>query len=248
MGNPVKVRAEVSDLQEIDRDVFRVELQVEGRLPRYRSGQFLHLTLDAYDPAGGFWPESRVFSIASPPGGASVAIIYSVKGRYTTRMKEELRPGSKIWLKLPYGDFVVQRLAAASPLIILIAGGTGISPFLPYFFDLLDGNAERGKKVELYWGVKKPSIFDIGTVVGDCAAKGLLSTRLSAEIIEGEACWQGIPVQRGMLDIGVIAKEAGAGMPATWFLSGPPGMIHAFRTHLLGAGVPETYILTDDWE
>ena len=32
----------------------------------FKPGQFLHLALDAFEP-GGFWPESRVFSIASAP-------------------------------------------------------------------------------------------------------------------------------------------------------------------------------------
>ena len=35
--------------------------------PAFKPGQFLHLAIDPYDGAG-FWPESRVFSIASSPG------------------------------------------------------------------------------------------------------------------------------------------------------------------------------------
>ena len=36
------------------------------RCPLFKPGQFLHLAIDPYDGAG-FWPESRVFSIASSP-------------------------------------------------------------------------------------------------------------------------------------------------------------------------------------
>ena len=46
--------------------VYTLALRPERPVPRFRPGQFLHLALDPYDPSG-FWPESRVFSIASPP-------------------------------------------------------------------------------------------------------------------------------------------------------------------------------------
>ena len=76
-------------------------------MPPFRPGQFLHLTVDDYDPAG-FWPESRVFSIASSPRERErIRICYSVKGRYTTKMEQALKVGGEVWIKLPYGDFVI---------------------------------------------------------------------------------------------------------------------------------------------
>src|SRR6476661_2510039 len=76
-------------------------------VPRFRAGQFLHLALDPYDPTG-FWPESRVFSIASSPDArGSVRITYAVHGRFTTRMERELSAGGEVWIKMPYGDFVI---------------------------------------------------------------------------------------------------------------------------------------------
>ena len=46
-------------------------------VPRFTPGQFLHLALDPYD-ADGFWPDSRVFSIASSPDArTNLAITYA---------------------------------------------------------------------------------------------------------------------------------------------------------------------------
>ena len=60
--------------------VYTLALRPERPVPRFRAGQFLHLALDPYDPTG-FWPESRVFSIASPPAQRdSVRITYAVHG------------------------------------------------------------------------------------------------------------------------------------------------------------------------
>ena len=87
--------------------VYTVELEPSTAVPRFKPGQFLHLALDAYEP-GGFWPESRVFSIASSPAHRDrLAITYAVKGAFTTRMERELAPGGRVWVKLPYGEFVV---------------------------------------------------------------------------------------------------------------------------------------------
>src|SRR6185436_15694325 len=95
---------------------------------RFRAGQFLHLALDRYDPTG-FWPESRVFSIASAPAErGSVRITYAVKGRFTGRMEAEAVEGREVWIKLPYGDFFVDERAD----VALFAGGTGVTAFTAF--------------------------------------------------------------------------------------------------------------------
>ena len=87
-----------------------------------QAGQFLHLALDAYDPTG-FWPESRAFSIASPPsdeascGSRTRSTADSRRG-----WKRELSEGAEVWVKMPYGDFVV-----TGEDVVLFAGGTGIT-------------------------------------------------------------------------------------------------------------------------
>lgn len=65
MANPIKLKAVVTKVQSYGEGVYEVALKPVGTVPSYKPGQFLHLTVDEYDPAGGFWPESRVFSIAS---------------------------------------------------------------------------------------------------------------------------------------------------------------------------------------
>src|ERR1700730_14918876 len=95
-------------------------LRPERLVPRFRAGQFLHLALDPYDPSG-FWPESRVFSIASPPARRDTArITYAVHGRFTARMESELVEGRGIRIKMPYGEFVIDTRAS----VVLFAGGT----------------------------------------------------------------------------------------------------------------------------
>ena len=70
--------------------VYTLTLRPERQVPRFRAGQFLHLALDPYDPSG-FWPESRVFSIASSPEERQcLRLTYAVHGGYTARMEAGL--------------------------------------------------------------------------------------------------------------------------------------------------------------
>lgn len=61
MAQPLRFQARVEQVTLHTPDVVTYRLRADRRLPRFLPGQFIHLTLDAYDPAG-FWPDSRVFS------------------------------------------------------------------------------------------------------------------------------------------------------------------------------------------
>ena len=66
MSTPRKIRCVIEGVADHGDRVYTVDLKPERPVPAFRQGQFMHLTLDEYDPSG-FWPESRVFSIASSP-------------------------------------------------------------------------------------------------------------------------------------------------------------------------------------
>jgi len=61
-----KIPCKVERVTDHGERVYTVELVPSALVPRFKPGQFLHLALDTYEP-GGFWPESRVFSIATSP-------------------------------------------------------------------------------------------------------------------------------------------------------------------------------------
>src|SRR5690349_497550 len=104
---PQKVRCTIRQVIDHGERVYTVFLKPDALAPRFRPGQFLHLALDPYTP-GDFWPESRVFSIASAPEDRDLLrITYAVKGKFTTRMESEIQVGRQVWVKLPYGEFTI---------------------------------------------------------------------------------------------------------------------------------------------
>jgi ferredoxin-NADP reductase len=210
--------------------VYTVELRPAAPVPRFKPGQFLHLALDQYEP-GGFWPESRVFSIASSPTDQDrLAITYAVKGAFTTRMERELAPGRGVWVKLPYGEFVVDPEKDA----VLFAGGTGITAFTAFLQSL---EAERAPRVLLLYGARKRSLFVYGPLAEACAREvPALRCSLVCEETDGRlqvaAAWPAIATLRDPV----------------FYLSGPPEMLAALTAQLRGRGVSPGSIRTDAWE
>lgn len=210
--------------------VYTVELDPSAPVPRFKPGQFLHLALDDY-AGDGFWPESRVFSIASSPREPDrLAITYAVKGPFTTRMERDLAPGRRAWVKLPYGEFRVDPTRDA----VLFAGGTGITAFTAFLRSLEANGAPR---VLLFYGVRTPDLFVYGPLVQACArAVPSLTCHLVCEETEGrlrvDAAWPAIATLHDPV----------------FYLSGPPLMLAALTVQLRGGGVPPAVIRTDAWE
>ena len=245
MANPVKLKAVVSDVRAYGEGVFEVSMKPSGFVPRYKPGQFLHLTVDEYDPAGGFWPDSRVFSIASAWGNGEIKIVYSVKGRYTKRMQESLAVGAGVWLKMPYGDFVIEGILREGQGAVLVAGGTGISPFLPFLENRMrDGAAERD--VRLYYGARRNAMLLGLDLIGRSAETGVKVSIL----VEDEEPFCGSPLsgKRGRLDINSISAECESMDNPAYFLSGPPQMIRKFKESMSVNGIPDDRIIIDEWE
>jgi ferredoxin-NADP reductase len=197
---------------------------------RFRPGQFLHLALDAYEP-GGFWPESRVFSIASSPRERDrLAITYAVKGAFTARMERELAPGGSGWVKLPYGEFIVDSSRDA----VLFAGGTGVTAFTAFLQSLQPDQATR---VLLFYGARKPDLFVYGPLAVACAHDvPSLTCKLVCEETHGrlevDAAWPAITTLHNPV----------------FYLSGPPQMLSALTAQLRTHDVPPAAIRTDAWE
>jgi ferredoxin-NADP reductase len=226
-----KHRSKVLEVRQILPDVCRVRVESLDRPFQYRPGQFLHLALDPYD-ATQPWPESRCFSIQSPPAKSerTLEISFSTKGAFTKRMAQELVPGREVCLKMPYGDLLDTDFSSRP--CVFIAGGTGVTPFLSLF---LDESFGRYTQVCLYLGVRNPSYHVFAKELEQAQrANPAFAVEVVREDVQGH-----IPLDQ------VLAKH---GKGAVYFISGPPVMIRSFRERLLAAGVPGEQVRTDDWE
>jgi ferredoxin-NADP reductase len=244
MASVRKVQCVVSSVTDHGQQVYGVKLEPQERLPRFSAGQFLHLTLDPYDPAS-FWPESRVFSIASSPSRTEpLEILYSVKGRYTARMEQELKPGAEVWVKLPYGEFVLDDLDKPR---VLFAGGTGISAFT----SLLNAIHKSGQSSPLWlvYGIRNQQLFFYREVIEALARDGLCE-KIFLFVENGEPGEADGPLQlaSGRIDFDAIWPELKTETLPDFYLAGPPAMLSMLTEKLRAQHVSEAQIHVDAWE
>ncbi len=224
-----KYQAEVIAVEKPFENLYTLTLKPVNNVFRYAPGQFLHLAVDEYDPSAA-WPESRCFSMQSPPSDPCIRITYAVKGSYTKRMAREITVGNIVTLKLPYGDLFSQEHSKTDT--VFIAGGTGITPFLSLFNHSTFADY---KNPVLYVGFRNPDF-------------NLYEKELTlAKELNGEfRVYYFYENETGVIDIAGILNTNGC--DKTYFISGPPQMIKAFKNYLLSNNVMPDNIKTDDWE
>jgi ferredoxin-NADP reductase len=225
-----KMPAVITELVDHGEHVYSVGLQTATMVPRFTPGQFLHLAIDPYT-GGDFWPESRVFSIASSPSERQhLEITYAVKGSFTSRMERELTIGGSVWLKLPYGDFVVAPMRDA----VLFAGGTGITAFTAYLLSL---EAKASQRTILLYGARNQELFVYRSLVDACVRS---VPALDARFVD--------EAEHGRLRADMAWPDMSELDDPLVYLSGPPAMIASLTQQLIDCRISPASIRVDAWE
>jgi ferredoxin-NADP reductase len=234
---PQKVRCTIQQVIDHSERVYSVFLKPDALAPRFRPGQFLHLALDSYTP-GDFWPESRVFSIASAPTDRDMLrITYAVKGEFTTRMESEIQVGRQVWVKMPYGEFTINSEGDAC----LLAGGTGITAFTA-FLGGLEGSYFH--HVHLFYGARFPDLLIYRPLIEEARQR---CSRLHA-VYMVEQGNHGIDYTPGRINLDEVWKSLPDPLSITYYLAGPPEMLRILKSGLLQRNVSPGCIITDEWE
>ena len=233
---PQKIQCTVTEVIDHSEHVYSVSLKPESPAPRFAPGQFLHLALDPYTP-GDFWPDSRVFSIASTPTERDLLrITYAVKGQFTTRMESELRAGIEVWVKMPYGEFIIN----SEHEVCLLAGGTGVTAFSAFLAGL---PANQPHPVYLLYGARRPDLLIYRPLIETAVANYPdLHTTFLVEEGETPGCIS------GRINLDQIWQTLPDPNAVVYYLSGPPIMLKTLSAGLAERRIPADQIMTDAWE
>ena len=237
-----KLRCVVERVVAHGERVYTLALRPERPVPRFRAGQFLHLALDPYDPSG-FWPESRVFSIASPPAQRdAVRITYAVHGRFTARMESDLVEGRQVWIKMPYGDFVIDSRAD----VALFAGGTGITAFTAFLEDLTPAERPVGH-ARVRRANEQP--VDLSRRRGAlCAAPAVARRVLFRRARRRERSAARRCDRRAECRSRPSGRGCAARSTRRYYISGPPPMLQTIGQDLRARNISPEAIHIDAWE
>jgi len=238
-----KLKASILSIHDYSENVKMFRLKADKRIPMFKPGQFLHLATDPYDPSFN-WPESRVFSIVNSPTRKDyIDILVSKVGSFTTKMFKELKEGDQVWIKLPYGTFNFDE--SINHNTVLIAGGTGISPFISFLQYAIDKNINAA--IHLNYGVRNQNLIIVEELIKEAELNlSNFNYRIHSENIDSDE--SGLRLQPGFLPVNDIIEESLKLDNPVFYLSGPPAMISTFDKELIKNGVGSQNIKYDNWE
>jgi len=238
MATPQKVHCIIKNIVTHCRGVYTIELIPDHAVPFFRPGQFLQLAIDPYDPSK-FWPESRAFSIASTPEDRMrLSLTYSVRGQFTSRMEKELKEGRDVWVKLPYGEFIVPEKKS----VVLIAGGTGITAFSAFLSQISEKDSQP---ITMIYGSRSAELLIYRPLIDQCKMR---KKDLQVIYFIESAYDEKSGILRGVISIEKVWAEISNFSSRVFFLSGPPIMLKSLTTQLIQLGVEPTDIHIDAWE
>ncbi len=157
--NVKEYEATVEILEDMTSEIKKVRLRLEeGEEIKFKPGQYVQLKVPAYD--GNEEEVYKAYSIASSPREKNFIELYIgyTGGTATTYVHKILKPGDKVYINGPYGDFYYHDNREKE--MVLVAVGTGIAPILSILKHMADNGIDR--KATFYFGAKTPDdLFEL---------------------------------------------------------------------------------------
>lgn len=140
--------AVVESFRRLNLTVAEVRFFVPGSFS-FKPGQYVIFQIPTGD---GRAVIRRSYSISTPPSDERhfEICVRAVAGGHGSNWVHRLRPGQKVTLEGPIGDFVLQQQSERD--IVMVATGTGMSPIKSMLLHLLDQQSTR--RVRLFFGVR----------------------------------------------------------------------------------------------
>jgi Na+-transporting NADH:ubiquinone oxidoreductase subunit F len=178
--------------------------------------------------------------VASPPPRAPKSTPPGVMSSYIFGLK----PGDKVTISGPYGEFFIQETKAE---MVYIGGGAGMAPLRSHIFELFKRN-ETNRKVSYWYGgrsAKELFYLDEFEELAEKNENFSLNIALSDPLPEDN--WSGY---KGFIHQ-VLLEEYLSKHPnpedLEYYVCGPPMMLSAVRNMLDDLGVEPDSVLFDDF-
>lgn len=203
---------------------------------RFQAGQYLEWALPHQSPDGR--GTRRYFTIASSPTRHNIRLVVRTEDKgssYKERLKAFQR-GDTIQAAQLAGDFVLPKDIAGKKFIF-VAGGIGITPFLSHLEYLKD--TKQKVDIVLYYCNKTAEDIAYAKKLKDYESIGVRTIHVLAEPTPE---WSG---EMGYLGVSMLNYHTPDFRDRQVYLSGPPGMVDAYKKLFINCGVPRSQIKTD---
>lgn len=220
-------------------DIYEFDFAATEKM-QFHPGQYMEWTLghNAPDARG----NRRYFTIASSPTEDAVKLGVRVASEKSSSFKNALLilgAGDSIFASQVAGDFILPKDKTAK--LIFIAGGIGITPYRSMIKYLIDTNDTRD--ITLFYVAGNTQDFVYEDLFTEAHQKiGLKAVKVlsGAKIVPSD--WSG---ETGYITADMLKKHVPDYIKNQVYLSGPNGMVTAYRQMLLKAGISPNNIKTD---
>ncbi|MCC7385358.1 MAG: 2Fe-2S iron-sulfur cluster binding domain-containing protein [Deltaproteobacteria bacterium] len=223
----------VESYRPLNLSVCEVRFFVETESFEFKPGQYMIFHIP--NPGHAI---RRSYSISTPPSDRRhfEICVRSVAGGAGSNFVHRLRPGRKLRVEGPYGDFVLDE--ASSRRILMIATGTGISPIRSMLMHLLDRRSDR--RVRLFFGLRHESdLFYTDLFRGLAAHYPAFEHRITLSQPSAGG-WSGsVGRVTGLIETEVTEDDA---QDTDVYLCGGRDMIESSERLLLAKGFPKDRI------
>jgi ferredoxin-NADP reductase len=207
----------------------------------FKAGQAADLTL-LNPPETDSEGNIRTFSIASPPFENQLTFATRMRDTAFKRSLKTTPIGTEINIASPSGSFTLQR-NVNKPAVVL-AGGIGITPFLSILRQA--DHDQLPHKLYLFYSNRRPEDAAFLDILQDLERTNpkfrLIATM--TEMARSSRDWRG---ETGFINEEMLARHLGTLQGPIYYIAGPPPMVAAMREMLVGAGVDEDDIRSEEF-
>lgn len=240
---PSEVDGCIRALTPLTHDILHVEIELDRPMP-YVAGQYVEMVAPA--EAGSAAGQARSYSFASAPkpGSEGHQVDFFIRkvpsGAFSEWLFGRAKPGARLRLRGPYGDFM---LRPDSGPMVCIAGGSGMAP-IKALLEQAIADRRASRPLLVLFGARTQSdlyaLDAIDRIRRDWTGRFEFVPILSAE--PPDSGWTG---RRGLVPEHLKAL-AGVRLPQSQaYLCGPPAMIDACAAVLTREGLGAAQIFHD---
>jgi ferredoxin-NADP reductase len=207
----------------------------------FKAGQTLDLTL--IDPAEtDAEGNTRTFSIASAPQAPDLFFATRIRTSAFKRVLSSVPIETSVEAEGPMGSFTLHR-NVTKPAVFL-AGGIGITPFRSIIHDAAARNLPQ--QLWLFYSNNRPEdaafLDDLKIVAGTTPSFHFVPTM--TDMAESKQPWDG---ETGFIDREMLTRHLPQLAGAVYYVAGPPAMVTAMRDMLMGAGIDEDDVRSEEF-
>jgi ferredoxin-NADP reductase len=208
---------------------------------KFTAGQAMNVSL-VDPPETDAKGNARTFSIVSAPHENELVIATRMRDTAFKRVLKAMPAGGRVGLRGPAGMFTLNP-ADLRPAVFL-AGGIGVTPFVSMLRD--SAHSGLARDLWLFYSNRRPedaAFLDELAVLpkrnSRCRFVGTM-----VEMDKSSRPWSG---ETGFLDRAMLERHLKNLAACVYYTAGPPGLVEAMQKVLIGAGVAQDAIHTDEF-